>query len=99
MKWILLIAALWPWDTEITLEGPVVVEERYGPPNYGETPETDQKKLVTFLRHEDGDVQLILRGVVIKQGSCQRVTGTIFEGQSGHHYANAVIDVRKVKRC
>lgn len=35
--------------TSVVLRGRVVTEERYGPPNFGETPGEDEKLLVSFL--------------------------------------------------
>lgn len=45
-------ATAYKWDQIVTFKGKIAYEKFYGPPNFGETPETDQKVEVPILRTE-----------------------------------------------
>ena len=106
----------------VELDGRLVIQSRYGPPNYGEQPKTDQKvrvpvlvlkNPVSVLPSQEGGynsqpvyrttrIQLafIGNGTAYKNliGKNVVVTGSLFHAHTGHHYTDAVLNVRSIER-
>lgn len=106
----------------VELEGRLVMQSKFGAPNYGENPKTDKKVRVPVLvlrtpisvvANEGDDynskpvsnakqIQLAFptSGITYKDliGKDVVVSGTLFHAHTGHHYTDAVLTVRSIKR-
>ena len=103
----------------VQLSGVVVLEEHYGPPNFGETPNIDIKERVFMLKLDNPVSVKADPSDAVNMDSFNRVDkmqlstrapremsdhigkhvvieGSLFEKQSGEHYTNVLLTVRKV---
>jgi len=103
------------------LAGTVRIEEHFGPPNYGENPETDRVERVYVLTlsspisveanendelnsttyHDisriqlTGDIEAIKFSIYVNRRV--RLTGTLFQGITGHHYTDVLMWVESAE--
>jgi Domain of unknown function (DUF4431) len=106
----------------VELAGKLVIQSKYGPPNYGEQPKTDQKVKVPVLvlknpvsilpsQENFYNSQPVYRTtriqlVFLESGTAYKnligknivVTGSLFHAHTGHHYTDALLKVRSIKR-
>jgi len=62
-------AETYEWEQTVTFAGKVTLEKFYGPPNYGETPEIDQKEEIPLL-----DIGRSIRMTGISYGVVSKAT-------------------------
>jgi len=98
---------------EVILKGKIVTKKFYGPPNYGETPDTDAIESFYFLildkpiiietngtTDKVSEFQMILFNKYQKTISEQAeyiIRGNLFLAHTGHHHSKVLISVNELK--
>jgi len=98
---------------KVILKGKIVTKEFYGPPNYGENPDTDVIESFYFLILDKpilietnstinsiSEIQMVLFTEYQKTISKQAeyiVKGTLFLGHTGHHHSEVLITVNELR--
>jgi hypothetical protein len=98
---------------EIKIYGKIILKDNYGPPNYGENPETDkietyyyillQKPLRIKINNVDNkitEMQIILNENIIKRYSTEnvyKIYGNLFLATTGHHHTEVLINTNKIE--
>ena len=98
---------------EITIYGKIILKSNYGPPNYGENPESDtietyyyillQKPLKIKINDVNSDItemQIIFNNDILKQFSTEKtytIHGNLFLATTGHHHTEVLISANKIE--
>jgi len=88
----------------MSLHGSVYAEPFFGPPNYGENPDTDSREIAYILKLDkpirvvmsDGNLEdcrevQVINYPHIPKGSDMVVSGQLDEGVSGHHRRKVIV--------
>lgn len=101
-------------EQKVKLEGTLKTESKFGPPNYGETPEQD-KKLTIFVLNLDKKTKIQVNKETVETDQIQcvidtdtkvteligkkvNVEGLLFEQSTGYHFTPVLIDISSIKQ-
>jgi len=98
---------------EIKIYGKIILKDNYGPPNYGENPETDiietyyyillQKPLRIKINNVNNDIttmQIIFNNNILKEYNIEntyKIYGNLFLATTGHHHTEVLVSANKIE--